>query len=300
RRALGYGPLNLSAGSSGTRAAQVYLRAYPQSVRTVHLASVVPIDVPPPLTMAKSAEAALEGTLAACAAEPACHAAFSELRGEFREVIARLDSGSAYVSIPRLGNRVSLHRGRVAEWFRSQLYRPGTAAAVPWLIHRAYLGDWQPIANGILESAHGLRAALSVGVFFSITCNEDVAFMREEDIERETSGTFLGNYRVRQQQAACTHWPRASLPEGYRAPVRSAVPTLFVSGDTDGATPLWFTKHVTGGFSIRTEVVLRGRGHTEWSSCLSGIYEQFVRSGEARGLDVSPCKPAPRPPYKTQ
>jgi TAP-like protein len=125
---------------------------------------------------------------------------------------------------------------------------------------RAYLGDWQPIANGILESTRGLRAALSVGVFFSITCNEDVAFMREEDIERETRGTFLADYRVCQQQAASTHWPRASLPEDYRAPVRSAVPTLFVSGDTDAATPLWLTEHVAGGFSIRTEVVLRGRG----------------------------------------
>jgi hypothetical protein len=62
---------------------------------------------------------------------------FSELRGEFREVVARLDSGSAHVWIPGLRNRVPLHRGRVAEWFRSQLYRPGTAAAVPWLIHRA-------------------------------------------------------------------------------------------------------------------------------------------------------------------
>ncbi|HEY2967389.1 MAG TPA: alpha/beta fold hydrolase, partial [Casimicrobiaceae bacterium] len=59
RRALGYGPLNVSAGSYGTRAAQVYLRAYPESVRTAHLASVVPIDVPPPLTMAKTAQSAL-------------------------------------------------------------------------------------------------------------------------------------------------------------------------------------------------------------------------------------------------
>jgi pimeloyl-ACP methyl ester carboxylesterase len=42
RRALGYGSLNLFAGSYGTRAAVVYLRAYPESVRTVYLGSVVP------------------------------------------------------------------------------------------------------------------------------------------------------------------------------------------------------------------------------------------------------------------
>jgi pimeloyl-ACP methyl ester carboxylesterase len=48
RQALGYGPLNLFAGSYGTRAAQVYLRMYPESVRTVYMGSVVPIDVPSP------------------------------------------------------------------------------------------------------------------------------------------------------------------------------------------------------------------------------------------------------------
>jgi pimeloyl-ACP methyl ester carboxylesterase len=46
RRALGYGQLNLFAGSYGTRAAQVYMRMYPESVRTVYMGSVVPIDLP--------------------------------------------------------------------------------------------------------------------------------------------------------------------------------------------------------------------------------------------------------------
>jgi pimeloyl-ACP methyl ester carboxylesterase len=300
RRALGYGPLNVSAGSYGTRAAQVYLRAYPESVRTAHLASVVPIDVPPPLTMAKTAQSALEGLFVACATDTACQAAFPNLRDEFREILVRLDSHSARAAVPGVVGAVPLDRGRVVEWFRAQLYRPGTAAAVPWLIHQAYEGDWQPIADGILASARELRSALSVGVFFSVTCSEDIAFVREADIERETRGTFLGHYRVRQQQAACEHWPRALLPEAFRAPVHSSVPTLFVSGDADGASPLWFTQHVARGFENRAEIVLGGRGHTEWSDCLGKVYEQFVRSGTARGLDASSCRAVPRPPFKTE
>lgn len=51
RRALGYGSLNLFAGSYGTRAAQVYIRMYPESVRTVYMGSVVPVDVPGPLPL---------------------------------------------------------------------------------------------------------------------------------------------------------------------------------------------------------------------------------------------------------
>ena len=78
RRALGYGPLNLYAGSYGTRAAQIYLRAYPQSVRTAYLGSVVPLDVTIPLPLAKAAQEALEKTFTACGADAELQCSVSE------------------------------------------------------------------------------------------------------------------------------------------------------------------------------------------------------------------------------
>jgi pimeloyl-ACP methyl ester carboxylesterase len=300
RRGLGYGKLNLFGGSYGTRAAQVFMRTYPQSVRTAYLGSVVPIDVITPLTMAKSAQGALESTLAACAAESACKTAFPNLRKEFDQLIARLDAGEVRVAIPDRSGTFPIRRGRVMEWFRSMNYRPATAAQMPWMIHRAYTGDFGPLVEGVLSNARNADAGLSFGLFFVITCNDDVAFMRDEDIVRETRDTYLGNYRARQQQAACQQWPKVSYPADFRTPVRSAVPTLFVSGDTDSATPLWMTQHVAPGFSNRLEVVLGGKGHTDVSQCIPGLYEQFVRRGDARGLDTSACKPVPRPPFRTQ
>ena len=258
----------------------------------------MPIDIASPLPMAKSAQAALEKTFSACAADAACRAAFPNLRDEFRQVLAQLDAG-VRVSIPGRSDRVPLRRGRVVEWFRAQLYRPSTAANVPWLIHQAYKGHWSPMAEGILSQARGIDADLSFGLFFAITCNEDIAFVNEADVEREMGGTFLGDYRLRQQQAACKHWPRAALPPDYRKPVRSSAPTLFVSGDMDGGSPLWFTEHVAAGFVDRAEVVLGGRGHTEWSDCVGRLYERFVSSGATRGIDIAACAPVPRPPFKT-
>ena len=300
RSELGYGKMNIVGGSYGTRAAQVILRAYPESVRTAYFGSVVPIDVITPLTMAKSAQVALDRTLEACAAEPACNTAFPNLREEFHQVVARLDAGEVRVAIPGRGGTFPIHRGRVMEWFRSMNYRPTTAAELPWMIHRAYMGDFAPFVEGVLSNARNADAGLSFGLFFSITCNDDVAFMREEDIVRETQGTFLGDYRARQQQAACKQWPKVSYPADHRTPVRSAVPTLFVSGDLDGASPLWMTEHAAPGFSNRLEVVLGGKGHTDVTDCIPPLYEQFVRSGDTRGLDASACKPLPRPPFKTR
>lgn len=297
RRALGYGPLNLFAGSYGTRAAQVYLRMYPQSVRTVYMGSVVPIDVATPLPFAKTEQTALEKMFDACAADSACNSAFPHLRDEFRQISASLSSGSVRVTVQGHSGTVLLYRGRVAEWFRAKLYRPQSSATLPWMIHRAYLGDWSPISEGILFDAR--ENDLSFGLFFSITCSEDVPFIQEGDVAAETQGTFLGDYRLRQQQAACRHWPKASLPKRYREPLRSSVPTVFASGDTDGGTPLWFMRHASQGFSHRLEVVLRGQGHTEWNDCIAQIYQQVVLSGSVDVGSSSTCPPVPQLAFKT-
>jgi pimeloyl-ACP methyl ester carboxylesterase len=216
RRALGYGRLNLYAGSYGTRAAQVYVRQYPESVRTAYLDNV----------------------FENCAAEAACHAAFPDLRSEFQRLVRRLDAGETRVHVPEAADAVVLSRGRVAEWVRSQLYRPRDAAALPWFLHRAYVGDWSPILDNMLSHARDVEQELGFGLFLSITCSEDLPFVQEKDVVVATHDTFLGDYRLRQQQAACKLWPRAKLPKGYRRPVKSSAATLFVTGDRDGGTPL--------------------------------------------------------------
>ena len=300
RRNLGYQKLNLFSGSYGTRAAQVFVRAFPDSVRTVYFWSMVPIDVVTPMTMAQASQSAFESTFDACAADSACHAAFPNIAREFEQVVAALESGSVRVPVVGLAEKAPLSRGRVIEWLRSQLYRPQTAAAVPWLVHRAHSGDWSPIVDGILEQAKNIDAAYGLGLYFSITCAEDMAFAREDEITSTSEDTALGEYRVRQQKVACDHWPKATLPPGYRDPVRSAVPAMFSFGDLDGGSPLWFQKRGAAGFSNHVEIVARGQGHTEWNDCLGQHYERFIESGSIRGIDPSSCKPMPRPPFRTQ
>ena len=279
RRGLGYGALNLYAGSYGTRAAQVFMRSFPASVRTAYLGSAVPMDAANPLPFAKTGQAALEMLFASCAADAACRSAYPKLREEFRAIELKLDSGSVRVAVPARSGTATLDRGRVAEWMRSRLYRPKSATMLPWMIHRAYAGDWNPLVKDLLSDAREADPAFSSGLFFAITCSEDVAFIREQDIAPETQGTFLADYRVRQQQAACKEWPTRTLPKDYRTPIMSAVPTIFASGDADGGTPLWYADHVAAGFSNHIRVIVQGQGHTEWSDCLARLHQQLVRGG---------------------
>ncbi len=300
RRTLGYGPLNLFAGSYGTRAAQVFVRTYPGSVRTIYLGSVVPIDIANPLPFAKAAQSMLEQTFAACEADAACRSAFPHLRDEFSQVMERLASGRVFVEVPGHAGTIALSQGRVAEWFRSLLYRPSSAARLPWLIHQASKGDWSPIAKGILDDAREADNDLSLGLLLSITCSDDVPFVLQAEVAPATQNTFLGDWRLRQQQTACKAWPHSVAPASYREPIHTPVPTMFVSGASDGGTPLWFTEHAAPGFRNRVEVIMSNRGHTEWAPCIQTLYQRFLEQGSAQGLDASACSHLSRPPFKTE
>jgi|SRR6516164_1424904 hypothetical protein len=104
-------------------------------------------------------------------------------------------------------------------------------SALPWLIDRASKGDWAPIVKEILEDERDADNDLSLGLLLSITCSDDVPFVRQGEVAAATRNTFLGDWRLRQQQAACKAWPHSVAPASYREPIHTRVPTMFVSGD---------------------------------------------------------------------
>jgi len=300
RRTLGYGPLNLFAGSYGTWAAQVFVRTYPGSVRTIFLGSVDPIDIANPLPFAKAAQSALERTFTACDSDASCRTAFPRVREEFSQVMKQLASARVFVKVRGHAGTVALSQGRAAEWFRSLLYRPSSAARLPWLIDRASKGDRDPIVKGILNDARDADHDLSLGLLLSITCSDDVPFVREEEVAAATRNTFLGERRLRQQEAACKAWPHSVAPGSDREAIHTEVPTMFVSGDSDGGTPLWFAEHAAPGFQNRVVVIMSNRGHTEWEPCIETLYQRLLNQGSVQGLDASACSHLSRPPFKTE
>jgi pimeloyl-ACP methyl ester carboxylesterase len=178
---------------------------------------------------------------------------------------------------------------------------PATSGGrLPWLIDRARKGDWAPIVQGILENARDADSDLSFGLLLSITCSDDVPFVNEGEVAPETRNTFLGDWRLRQQQAACKAWPHSVAPASYREPIHTQTPTMFVSGDSDGGTPVCFTEHAAPGFRNRVEVIMSNRGHTELAACVETIYQRFLNQGSVQGLDASACSHLSRPPFKTE
>jgi pimeloyl-ACP methyl ester carboxylesterase len=294
RAALGYGPANLLGGSYGTRSALIYLRRHPKSVRTAILHGVVSPDERYPLELARSTQTALDGLIAECQGDPACHKAFPKLREETAAVLRQVTAEPVRVQLtdPKTGAPVELRLGRsgVAQTVRYMLYSPAGAALVPLQIHLAAQGDWKPLARSA-QLYGGIMSSTSDGFYQSVTCAEDIAFIREEQIAPAVAGTFLGDFRVRKQLAACEGWPTRDLgPETLR-PVVSDVPVLAISGERDPATPASAGEKVVRTLRRGRHLVIADAAHStrglEGTECLTELMVSFIEAGAAEKLDVS-------------
>jgi pimeloyl-ACP methyl ester carboxylesterase len=286
---LGYGKVNLHGGSYGTRLAQVYLKRHPGSVRTAILEGVAPLDAPIPLPHARAGQRAIDMVLADCAADPACKAAFPRLREELQEVFARLDSGvTVEVTDPRTGKKSTVRpdRGLVAEGIRFLLYGDN-GSRLPLQIHRAAGGDLAPLVEHALGRRIGLDEDLATGLMYSVTCAEDLPFIDDAAAERETRGTLLGDYRIRQQKAVCEVWPRGAVRPADREPVRSDAPVLLLSGERDPVTPPELAERVARHLPNSLHVVFAGGGHGGRGDCYNGILSAFLERASAKGIDAA-------------
>lgn len=297
---LGYGKINLVGGSYGTRAAQTFLRRHPQSVRAVVLDGVVPMDETLPISHAAGGQRSLDLLLGWCEADAACHKAFPDVRKELRTVLDRLAQGPVPVEItnplgadkpgnPEKPTKLAFRMSKeiLADGIRWQLYTPKSGAALPRLIHEAAQGSYGPIAQAAVRSRVGIVHALAHGMFFSVTCAEDIPFIDPASIPVRTAGSFLGDYRVRQQAAACAAWVRAKVPAGHQEAVRSAVPVLLVSGERDPVTPPAFAERAARFLTNSLRIVVPYGAHGGSSPCVDGLQHTFLEKGTVQGLDTS-------------
>ena len=304
RTALGYGKVNLMGGSYGTRAALTYLRRHPQSVRTITLLGVVPPDERYPLGLARFSQQVLDGVIAECEGDAACRGAFPQLRQEIDAVLRRVTAEPARVELidVETGQPFELRLGRtgVAQTLRYLTYRPAGAAFLPLLVHRAAAGDFQPLAQAARLYGTFLTST-SDGFYQSVTCAEDVAFIREEDIPAAVAGTYLGDFRIRKQQAACEGWPVRDLGKEILAPVVSDVPALLISGERDPATPAANGTQVARTLKNSLHLIITDAAHStdgmQGTDCLDGVMTTFIESGTTRGLDTSCVANIRRPDF---
>jgi len=294
RAALGYDRVNLYGGSYGTRVAQHYARRHPERTRTVILDGVVNPALALGATLALDADAALRAAFARCASHPGCAARYPTLEADFESLRARLDAGPVAVRLPdpvtAEPREVTFTGGHLAAAARMLLYSDQTAALLPLFIHEAQsTGNFAPLAAQAEMILGQLQEALAYGMHNAVVCSEDLPYFDLDTIDREAlDSTFLGAGMLDGLVAMCSVWPRGVVDDDLKAPLRSTVPALLLSGEFDPVTTPAYAAAAAPGFADHAQVTFRGQGHIQLGlRCAQQLMRRFLDAGTAAGLDAS-------------
>ena len=299
RAAMGYERINLVGVSYGTRAAQVYLRQFPERVRSVVLDSVVPMQLALGQEHAPMLDRAVRQVLEQCAAEETCNALYPNHAQEVNELFARLRENPQQASItnPWTGQpqQIRLSAETLAVAIRFLSYASETQALLPLLVHEALAtGKLERLAAQALLIMSNLDEAIANGMEASVMCSEDFPFM---DFSVDYDDTIMGGLMLEAIRRQCAIWPRGEVPDGFHEPVESALPVLLLSGERDPVTPPSYADQAAQTFANSLALVARGQSHSVLRDvCLQDVATQFIETGAVDALDttcVEKIRPAP-------
>ncbi|WP_229487813.1 alpha/beta fold hydrolase [Pseudoduganella lutea] len=279
RLALGYRQVNLWGGSYGTRLAQHYARLYPASVRAMVLDGVAAPDQVIPAG-GRDAQAALEATFRRCEKEPACARAFPALRTEFAELAARLARAPVRIEMadPRTAalRPVTISLRRFIATVHRVLYSQADAYTLPFLIHSAQGGRWEPfIAQSNRDSDFSADGAMAGPLYLAIVCAEDFPRLTPQLMAEDARGSFLGTPLVTQLAALC---PAVGVkPVAYATPARIDAPALLLSGAQDPVTPPRRAEAAARLMKSAQHLVVKNGGHiVSTLGCVPRLIREFL------------------------
>jgi pimeloyl-ACP methyl ester carboxylesterase len=177
------------------------------------------------------------------------------------------------------------------------LYSPLASSLVPALIERAERNDFQ----GMLALAmmnDGLGDNMAVGMQMSVMCAEDGTRITPDELKREIEGSLFGDKLIEQRMKTCEFWPKAKIDPAYYQPLKSAVPTLIMSGELDPVTPPTWGEMVHKNLPRSKHVIAPGTGHgVIGTGCGQRLVHDFIQRGTTEGIDESCLKVLKRPPF---
>jgi pimeloyl-ACP methyl ester carboxylesterase len=301
REYLGYDRINIYGGSYGTRAALVYLRQHEPTVRSVILDGVAPPDMRLPLFFARDAQRSLDKLLADCESDDVCRAKYPQLAARLRTLVAELDASPAQVRLthPRTGmpEDVTVDGEFVVNVLFAALYAPLTSSLLPELIARAERRDFQGLL-ALATANDGAAGNMAMGMQLSVVCAEDYPRITPDQIERASSETVFSKHLLTARLRACEFWPKGEVAAAFYEPVKSAVPTLVLSGDLDPVTPPPWGESVLPHLAHARHIVVPATGHGAITTgCGMRIATQFIQTASVENLDTSCLQALKRPPF---
>ena len=293
RSALGFPVIDLYGVSYGTRVAELYMRRHPQSTHAVILDGVTDPERAIGPETPFDGERALELIVARCAASQGCAAAYPELRRELAGLRRQfgLEKSTLAIEDPDSGLplKIEFNRGMLNASLRFLSYNAVQASLLPTLIHRAAEGSLAPLAAQTIMTARQVGGQIASGMQNSVVCTEDVPFFDSAGIDRAAlSRTYQGLDQLDALLEICKLWPHGAADADLHSPLRSAIPTLLLSGEADPVTPPAAAERMARGLTRHRHLILSGEGHGQVATgCIPRLMAEFLDTAASDALDAT-------------
>ena len=289
RKAIGAPQLNLVGISYGTRVAQQYAARYPATTRTIVLDSVAPNSLVLGNEFARNLEDALDLQFARCAKTPACVQRLGDPRAKLQALMAKLETDPPLVTyrdgITGESKQDTLTPALVTGLVRMYAYMPMASALLPLQLNEAANGRYDALMALSQMLNTQMSESITMGMQLSVICSEDGSELKANPADE---GTLLGNDFAKYLSAQCSVWPKGTRPANFRAPLKTPVPALLLSGEFDPVTPPRYGDEVVKTLKNGRHLVLRGQGHNVIGiGCMPRLMAKFVDGADAKVLDAT-------------
>lgn len=285
RRALGISRWNLMAVSYGTVVALDLMAAYPDTIRTVvldslvgHASAMAPADYDRPLYEVFSR----------CAADPACAQQYPTLATDYIAAVASLNRAPLPVTAEMAGAsslELDLNGGELQFLLRRMMRSPRNVASIPRLVQAANARDVAALRPLLGDALGALPEPNALGRP-AIMCPEIPAFRSAAaPVHAVESFRLLG---------VCAAWGPPGPPP--RIPTGTQSPALILMGALDPLYEPGVVREVSRALGASAKVVMfPNRTHGVWSpGCAQAMVARFFQTAAAPEVACAGTDPVVR------
>lgn len=261
RQALGVPKLSLWAISYGTHLASAVIRRHEKRLHRVILAGVEgPAHT---IKLPSNTQKHLAQISEMVKADATLGAKIPDLLALMKSVLDRVEKEPVVVEVTEPGTqqkvKVTLTKFAL-QYLTSNLFG-GNENLLPRNYYILSKGDFSAVAQLWLRT---MRAGSGASVMASMMdCYSGISPQRRQQIAREAQETLLGDIMDFPFPDVCDAWGNPDLGEAFRAPLKSNVPALFISGTFDVRTPVSNAEEVRRGFRQSEHLIIEGAVHSD-------------------------------------
>ncbi|MEZ5569907.1 MAG: alpha/beta fold hydrolase [Halioglobus sp.] len=275
KNALGYTTFNLYALSYGSRVAFAVQHYAPRDLRAVVHDSPYPPEARGtellPMLLARE----VRQTLALCAADTPCNAAYPDLGGRLDRLLAN------WLQAPRQHAGRDVTASDLVSFLLDAIYDWEAITALPANLDSVLSGDLSPVIDYLDGGGD-----FAEGQLLAHFCKEELPFENAAAMTRLAQGDPIAEAALANAHRlfrACAAWPVGNPDPREAEAVRSTVPTLLIAAEIDAGCPTDFSVAALPLLGAGQYAAVPNAVHnlTNNSDCVMNMLKRFLDEPEA-------------------